>query len=849
MAKKKPSFIIFLGIILIAFFFLRIGIHPKSKTVSMDKNILCDFEDKRVWGISPERGFSLKLSRQHVSEGQHSLEVVYPKWNQPSINTKKLAQSWDNYDYFSFDVFNPQKTKIDFHIRLDDTTGKRTDMPYTLEPGLNKVKIAKDQIAATIDPEHIHFVVLYINEPTKRYRLYFDNMRLERSGIASGWNEQPSLSNALAMRKAVVLPGELAETKGEIKIALAKLKEGIGDTPLISTGVPFAPGRLTSEKDFAIYDQTDKEIPVAVKVLARWPQDRSIRSVLVQLRYKIPQYYEYAVLKWGIPRTTADLAIVEPNWEYPEGMIAMPAQWLCDSQILGEQVPFGQSASGDYDQNILKYYQIISRQPWTGNLREDGYYSTPHTFYQLYVRTGELSYFLAARKELLHYRDTQLVLDGPERGRSTTGEEPRYVYVEAMADDYFLTGDPRTLEVAGYMTEYLTHYLDPKKAFYPKGEKGFWTERLVASPMFGVLNYYEMTLDQKYLDLAKEYMDNLYKTQLQWPDRGGFIHNLYAHDPEEGARPDEYGGSPFMTGLLLEPIVEYHRITGSDVAADSIFRALDWLIKEGLVSSGDSFKYLTADKYLGSNGEPDVNLLIVHGFGYGYRLSGYTRKDYLLIGQKVFERGVREAYLEKQKHFNQNYRSSGHYLAYIRDGLQQAAAATQETAQNVLQDTALYEIGFESGYGRFSAGSDTSIAIDNAKTYLRDNSLRIQSNAPASSLAAGLSMEVWSIEDYPYVNFAYAIPAGTPVGMRVKTSFGDWICLGGTPTARCADTAVNEPVILSADGEWHEVKLNVGTLTHSILPGINQLSSFQFFTNGNADSGLQYWIDDFRINK
>jgi hypothetical protein len=121
-----------------------------------------------------------------------------------------------------------------------------------------------------------------------------------------------------------------------------------------------------------------------------------------------------------------------------------------------------------------------------------------------------------------------------------------------------------------------------------------------------------------------------------------------------------------MTGLLLEGIIEYHKCTNSNIAKESIFKALDWLMKDAVSPDGNSFVYLTCDKCR-NEGCPDLNLLIAHAFAYGYKISGYTRKDYLEMGNRIFEEGVNKAYLGSRKHFNQNYRSSGHFLAYIRE--------------------------------------------------------------------------------------------------------------------------------------------------------------------------------------
>jgi len=73
---------------------------------------------------------------------------------------------------------------------------------------------------------------------------------------------------------------------------------------------------------------------------------------------------------------------------------------------------------------------------------------------------------------------------------------------------------------------------------------------------------------------------------------------------------------------------------------------------------------MTSENHRNSS-HPDLNMLVVHAFGYGFKISGYTRRDYLEVGKRLFEEGIDKAYLKSKKHFNQNYRSSGHFLGYI----------------------------------------------------------------------------------------------------------------------------------------------------------------------------------------
>jgi hypothetical protein len=629
---------------------------------------MCNFENVKLWSTSPESGFEISLSKEFTSEGRNSLKVVYPASGYPSINTKKLPHLWWNYRHFAIDIYNPQTEKVNFVVRLEDMRGNRANIKRSLSPGWNNVIVSRSEMSRVINSNLIKFIVLFLDQPKSRITLYFDNMRLSRPQTTDHRLQTRDLKSMRPfIHTEVFEPMAITPAlpaKGAIKVYVAKLSDEKKIEVLVSGGIPFAPGQLFNEKNLSILDMNGNEIPIAAKVLARWPYDNSIRSVLVQFPTEIPHKYKQVILRWGEPRTVQDIGLTEVSWVSPEASVLLPGKWLCLSKVIGDQVPVGAEQFVKYDQNIKKAYPDIKEIQWSNDVGKDGYYDTPHTFYQLYVRTGNDEYLKSARKEAVHLRDDQIIQNGPDRGKAVASSKTRVIYIEGLIDDYLLTGDARSLKVAGYMAKRLKKAFKPSSAFFPKNGTHFWTEREAAFPLLETMAYYELTGDKEYLKYAGEIVQNLYKTQAEWPERGGFIHNLYSHDPEEGARRDEYGGSPFMTGLLLEGIVKYHQLTGSNIAKDSIFRALDWLMSEAIAPDGDTFIYLTCDA-LRDEGHPDLNMLLVHAFGYGYKISGYARNDYLELGKKLFDCGANNARLGDRKHFNQNYRSSGHFLAYI----------------------------------------------------------------------------------------------------------------------------------------------------------------------------------------
>ncbi len=845
--------------------------HSVSAPAAAGADLYCGFETPAGWDISPEEGFTLERSTDHVTEGAASLKVVFPAAEYPSINTKKLRQRATRYDDLVFDVFNPQDYPVKFAVRLDDRNRKRVTLERTLEPGANRVWLPRHEIARKLDPERLFFIVLFIDDtPGQPVTLYFDNMRLASAQPAATGTpappkeaapqpappapSQPPAEPALAPEPPLpaLPPKPPAVTSGELTLAAVKLRESGRTHTLVSQGIPFAPGQLSDERNVAVL-AGDVELPLGAKALARWPQDGSIRSLLVQFRLDADQLRGPITMRWGTARTTTDVPVTPVTWKIPEGFLLLPARWLCDSEVIGEQVPMGDNDVPEYDERIQQYYPDRRDDPPTGDIREDGYYSTPHVFYQLYVRSGDADIFLAARHEVLQYREQEILLDGPERGRHRRYGETRYLYVEALVDDYLLTGDERSKEVAGFMADHLLRQFPPARAFYPKDADNFWTEREAAFPFLGVVLYYSITGDPAYRKAADQYMDNLYRMQRQWPGRGGFIHNLYAHDTEEGCRPDEYGGSPFMTGLLLEPIIDYHRLTGSPTAARSIFLALDWLMREGLSGSGDTFLYLTCDMHRqDQDPTPDLNFLVVHAFGYGYRLSGYQRHEYLALGRTLLERGVHDAFLKNRKHFNQNFRSSGHFLAYLRNAPSEAPAASAEHPDVFFHDS------FDDALGRWSSPEgDAVLELDRQVVFAGPGAMRMSSVSASSKLTAGWSVEAWDLEQHPVLRFAYKIPRGVPVGLRCQTMLGDWVSLGGT-VGEPDDAATappgaagqeGEPPRLTDDDQWHEVVVDVGQAFQRVLPGIRVLTAFRFAAAREAGVDRHCWIDEFHVGK
>ncbi|WP_141731809.1 hypothetical protein [Oligoflexus tunisiensis] len=447
---------------------------------------------------------------------------------------------------------------------------------------------------------------------------------------------------------------------------------------LVSNGVPFAPGRVTSVSTLALF-QGNEEIPVFIKPLAQWP-DGSVRSVLLQFEHSADQLPVELTLRLKTsPSTPARAAAPIPR--EPAAVAFPDAAYLTETTAFGPLLPAGSASVfpdahhrelvENYDKRQQEGFdRLKGSEDWGKDARLDGYYSTSLNWYLHFVRTGNLEVFSWARRELLHYREDQIIQSGPNAGKMNGRRETRYLYLRALEADYLLTGDPENLRVGKLMADYLLKATAVDFFYFPKNGRKFWTEREVAFPILGLITYGRMSGETQYLEAVKPRIENLLKTQDQYPD-GGWIHNLYNHDTEECPDENAYGGSPFMTGLLFEALIAYHEWFADPRIVASVKKAADWLYRTAWLDRG--FAYMTACGYQNGGGyledlrgpQPDLNLLIVQGYGFAYWAGGKDKR-YLEMGWEILDKGVNFGHIGNRKQFNQAYRSSGPFLWYAK---------------------------------------------------------------------------------------------------------------------------------------------------------------------------------------
>ncbi|MEN6547920.1 MAG: right-handed parallel beta-helix repeat-containing protein [Armatimonadia bacterium] len=130
-------------------------------------------------------------------------------------------------------------------------------------------------------------------------------------------------------------------------------------------------------------------------------------------------------------------------------------------------------------------------------------------------------------------------------------------------------------------------------------------------------------------------------------------------------------------------------------------------------------------------------------------------------------------------------------------------------------------------------------------------SLRLFATADQSTLSALIQPPWWDIDRFPFVKFAYRIPAGTPVGLRLDAFQTEkrpypTMYVGGT-ASRATNNLDTKTYTLVDDDQWHEITVDVRTI-RQVWPEVKLLHTFYFYTNANGKKDQQFWFDDFVIS-
>lgn len=209
-------------------------------------------------------------------------------------------------------------------------------------------------------------------------------------------------------------------------------------------------------------------------------------------------------------------------------------------------------------------------------------YDPAHAAFQEYARSGNVAFFQRGVRAALHLRDVDTIHYSPAAPENVGGphghwighcdQPPQagHVWSEGLVEHYWLTGDRRSLEAVGRLGDFLVGLV--------KRGRHQGAERHAGWPLIALLGIYHATLEAKYLQAAKEIVEDV--LQRQDPLRGVWSTAIYE-------QPAYEGGTPFMVTILARALMRYYEATGDERAAHAIVRAADWILDEALQTPPD----------------------------------------------------------------------------------------------------------------------------------------------------------------------------------------------------------------------------------------------------------------------
>jgi len=429
------------------------------------------------------------------------------------------------------------------------------------------------------------------------------------------------------------------QPRGEVRLTLVPHPKALSQVVPVSFGIPFPPGYVSDPKMISLADNTGKEIPIHVEVLARWlppvPGAPCIRAVLIQYQdYMASPAPRIYILRWGKsrqksmpkswPASRSWLSITDKSYpaiivKDPVVWALLPAAWLGKTLVKSRLVPVGtypefqqlEEAHGGYfkqainhpileqrlknERDFEKRYLVDylnSSEPWL--------FDRTTTIFLRYLTTGDLEPYKYALRDAQFYAYN--VQNNGNFALLPGGKPPNVIYgnQEAMTIAWFFTG----LLKFKNTSKRLVKLLDAWNPEYSP-QRTFWTERHLAFHLMIATAAYEMTGDPVLLKRARHAIDIAYRMQQSpppgAPKDGCLIHTGVQHSsPVKG-----WTCNPWMSVLFEDAALRYYVVSADPRIPQIMLNMADYFIKHAIYrrQPKNSKKVFTYPYYMASSVE------------------------------------------------------------------------------------------------------------------------------------------------------------------------------------------------------------------------------------------------------
>ena len=283
------------------------------------------------------------------------------------------------------------------------------------------------------------------------------------------------------------------------------------------------------------------------------------------------------------------------------------------------------------------------------------YYDRAEIYYVWWQRTGDTKYRDRAHQVALNFRQQYLE-------PNNYGLSHHWAMMDGIALHYLTTGDPASLKAIGMVADNFA-YLVSTGTYIASAST--MDNRIQAYALKSLLLAYKLNAPSVGTPQGHPGGNN-WATVL----RTALTKILATRDADgqwRGAKCGTAGRAthPFTVGLLYDGLVRYYDLFEKDARIPAAIKtSADVMWRDDWLAASNAFKYVGIDcpGEGGTNPAPDLNNLIVNGFGFIWRTTGdatyRSRADLMVAG--AINSGA--TYYTKQ--FNQIYTSSYRYLAW-----------------------------------------------------------------------------------------------------------------------------------------------------------------------------------------
>ncbi len=314
-----------------------------------------------------------------------------------------------------------------------------------------------------------------------------------------------------------------------------------------------------------------------------------------------------------------------------------------------------------------KDFRAFSERHWKAegaNWEEANYYDRARIFYVWWARTGDDTFLKRAHETALNYRRGYIEANG---FRPTA----HWSQLTGLALHCLVAGDVESGEAVGRVADFFS---TPEYLKTLSDLRGEMDNRIQARTLEALLLSWQIGAPSLGIpDVQSDGSD--------WGIPGGndwakllrvALGRILASQSPDGAyrfQQEQCGqNKPFMVGMLNDTLIQYHDHFEEDPRIlPAVKRALDYLWDKNWDAKAQAFVYLEGPCQDNDTGPaPDLNNLILNGFGWVYRQTGdATYRD---RGDAVLTGAVKGAWLAGSKQFNQSYTTSYKYAAFRREG-------------------------------------------------------------------------------------------------------------------------------------------------------------------------------------